>query len=139
MKMARSPSMAAGGCRKNLAKIEGLMTGRLAIPSAVVLFCFGGIVAVHGQGAEGPVGESLTFHLDAARPVAVPPRPWVGRVVGIPGPAGVEKSAGGGGIRSEEHTSELQSHSDLVCRLLLEKKKQKQNRKASDSRQLQVV
>src|SRR5437588_1620015 len=28
-----------------------------------------------------------------------------------------------GGRRSEEHTSELQSHSDLVCRLLLEKKK----------------
>src|SRR5438034_4915220 len=28
-------------------------------------------------------------------------------------------------IRSEEHTSELQSHSDLVCRLLLEKKKRK--------------
>src|SRR5438034_3388233 len=27
------------------------------------------------------------------------------------------------GDRSEEHTSELQSHSDLVCRLLLEKKK----------------
>src|SRR5215204_4716349 len=25
-------------------------------------------------------------------------------------------------LRSEEHTSELQSHSDLVCRLLLEKK-----------------
>src|SRR5437588_9233621 len=29
------------------------------------------------------------------------------------------------GSRSEEHTSELQSHSDLVCRLLLEKKKTK--------------
>src|SRR5438034_6680436 len=29
------------------------------------------------------------------------------------------------GTRSEEHTSELQSHSDLVCRLLLEKKKKK--------------
>ena len=29
--------------------------------------------------------------------------------------------------RSEEHTSELQSHSDLVCRLLLEKKKTKRN------------
>src|SRR5438034_6662576 len=28
--------------------------------------------------------------------------------------------------RSEEHTSELQSHSDLVCRLLLEKKKKLQ-------------
>src|SRR5438034_2711626 len=31
--------------------------------------------------------------------------------------------------RSEEHTSELQSHSDLVCRLLLEKKKTKNNNK----------
>src|SRR5436190_18608427 len=29
--------------------------------------------------------------------------------------------------RSEEHTSELQSHSDLVCRLLLEKKKKTNN------------
>src|SRR2546427_5103610 len=29
--------------------------------------------------------------------------------------------------RSEEHTSELQSQSNLVCRLLLEKKKKKQN------------
>src|SRR5215211_8468586 len=32
------------------------------------------------------------------------------------------------GRRSEEHTSELQSHSDLVCRLLLEKKKKNQIR-----------
>src|SRR5437588_13061006 len=31
--------------------------------------------------------------------------------------------------RSEEHTSELQSHSDLVCRLLLEKKKKKELKK----------
>src|SRR5436190_16004451 len=31
-------------------------------------------------------------------------------------------------FRSEEHTSELQSHSDLVCRLLLEKKKKKKNK-----------
>src|SRR2546427_6433275 len=30
--------------------------------------------------------------------------------------------------RSEEHTSELQSQSNLVCRLLLEKKKKKQKR-----------
>src|SRR2546430_8042648 len=30
---------------------------------------------------------------------------------------------GGLGVRSEEHTSELQSQSNLVCRLLLEKKK----------------
>src|SRR2546428_1583544 len=36
-------------------------------------------------------------------------------------------------LRSEEHTSELQSRSDLVCRLLLEKK----NRKHSDELKLQ--
>src|SRR5690242_21571527 len=46
-----------------------------------------------------------------------PPRPAqragrTHRVVGPPGPA----------VRSEEHTSELQSHGNLVCRLLLEKK-----------------
>src|SRR5947208_10619841 len=34
-----------------------------------------------------------------------------------------------GGIRSEEHTSELQSPDHLVCRLLLEKKKQKKTYK----------
>src|SRR5438034_4838856 len=34
--------------------------------------------------------------------------------------------------RSEEHTSELQSHSDLVCRLLLEKKKKKKNKLKRD-------
>src|SRR2546428_9540139 len=32
-----------------------------------------------------------------------------------------------GHVRSEEHTSELQSRSDLVCRLLLGKKKKQQN------------
>src|SRR2546422_8188178 len=34
-------------------------------------------------------------------------------------------SVGGSGVRSEEHTSELQSRLHLVCRLLLEKKKKK--------------
>src|SRR2546430_4796902 len=34
-------------------------------------------------------------------------------------------------VRSEEHTSELQSQSNLVCRLLLEKKKKKRHRRAS--------
>src|SRR5215204_7094449 len=42
-------------------------------------------------------------------------------------PAGPHQPVDGNGDRpdrrSEEHTSELQSHSDLVCRLLLEKKK----------------
>src|SRR5947207_7110084 len=41
--------------------------------------------------------------------------------LGVEGASGVSSAA----VlrRSEEHTSELQSHSDLVCRLLLEKKK----------------
>src|SRR5437773_3455574 len=44
------------------------------------------------------------------------------------------------GARSEEHTSELQSHHDLVCRLLLEKKKQKkQNITMQQSKQTQQL
>src|SRR5205085_11159488 len=41
--------------------------------------------------------------------------------------------------RSEEHTSELQSQSNLVCRLLLEKKKKKQiNKKYTNKKQIQL-
>src|SRR5260370_10486552 len=39
------------------------------------------------------------------------------------------------GSRSEEHTSELQSHLNLVCRLLLEKKKNQQPRHARPTSQ----
>src|SRR5205085_6684036 len=35
-------------------------------------------------------------------------------------------------VRSEEHTSELQSQSNLVCRLLLEKKKKKKQKKITN-------
>src|SRR5690242_21220415 len=51
---------------------------------------------------------------------AVEPRRQVGRDrdgIGVPGQDDP--------LRSEEHTSELQSHVNLVCRLLLEKKKKK--------------
>src|SRR5688572_32112943 len=52
------------------------------------------------------------------------------RARGTPAGAGLEGDLfplpadrrGGGRARSEEHTSELQSQSNLVCRLLLEKK-----------------
>src|SRR2546427_9350913 len=37
------------------------------------------------------------------------------------------RSCSSGSSRSEEHTSELQSQSNLVCRLLLEKKKKQQH------------
>src|SRR2546421_5604044 len=48
----------------------------------------------------------------------------------VPGFTGVISDLGGptaNMYRSEEHTSELQSRSDLVCRLLLEKKKKNKN------------
>src|SRR5438132_4939073 len=38
--------------------------------------------------------------------------------------------------RSEEHTSELQSHSDLVCRLLLEKKKTNEYREVKPANEM---
>src|SRR5690242_20930169 len=40
-------------------------------------------------------------------------------------PEGMGRRVPGAAARSEEHTSELQSHVNLVCRLLLEKKKNK--------------
>src|SRR2546427_4766830 len=49
--------------------------------------------------------------------------PEVGRPLAPWPPA--RRARGGHGARSEEHTSELQSQSNLVCRLLLEKKKKK--------------
>src|SRR5438132_8692421 len=51
------------------------------------------------------VARGLSFGLELAH----------ARLDGLQAPWGDE-------VRSEEHTSELQSHSDLVCRLLLEKK-----------------
>src|SRR5437588_4487501 len=49
--------------------------------------------------------------------------------LGIKNLTGPNKEADISELRSEEHTSELQSHSDLVCRLLLEKKKKQQTTK----------
>src|SRR2546427_5433790 len=46
-------------------------------------------------------------------------------LLGARGPAGGAGGVANRGVRSEEHTSELQSQSNLVCRLLLEKKKKK--------------
>src|SRR5438046_5687845 len=41
--------------------------------------------------------------------------------------------------RSEEHTSELQSLTNLVCRLLLEKKKKKKKKKESDNKNTNIT
>src|SRR6185312_7988953 len=63
--------------------------------------------------------EIYTLSLHDALPISG--RDRVGRRAGPPDdPPGGRQ--GGGHRRSEEHTSELQSRSELVCRLLLEKK-----------------
>src|SRR2546421_9729785 len=53
-------------------------------------------------------------------------QPGEGDGFGRVGGGGIPQSRQEGDDRSEEHTSELQSRSDLVCRLLLEKKKKKE-------------
>src|SRR5437868_10428567 len=54
-------------------------------------------------------------------------RRWSGRTRGCccAGPSSVWRNSSLAFVRSEEHTSELQSRFDLVCRLLLEKKNNK--------------
>src|SRR5439155_13473420 len=51
---------------------------------------------------------------------------------GIPKSIARKSSAGRAEMRSEEHTSELQSRGHLVCRLLLEKKKKSKLRQESE-------
>src|SRR5256712_2206325 len=60
-----------------------------------------------------------------------PPATLNENVLGVYALARASRSAARG--RSEEHTSELQSRSDIVCRLLLEKKKKKAMTHAASS------
>src|SRR6266496_5895977 len=59
--------------------------------------------------------EIYTLSLHDALPISPMPAPWAARNSGTSPQARAS-------FRSEEHTSELQSRRDLVCRLLLEKK-----------------
>src|SRR5215211_9223755 len=74
--------------------------------------------------------EIYTLSLHDALPIST--RPSVASlnaasVCGIPLTCAKPRVRSDDPLRSEEHTSELQSHSDLVCRLLLEKKKKQKN------------
>src|SRR5438034_6462693 len=59
---------------------------------------------------------SVTVTLEGSLPVGSAPQP---ATIALPSPTRFAETV----FRSEEHTSELQSHSEIVCRLLLEKKK----------------
>src|SRR5438034_3224020 len=79
--------------------------------------------------------EIYTLSLHDALPISA--SPWA---TSLPAPGGgspTRRWLSSRGVRSEEHTSELQSHSDLVCRLLLEKKKKKKQRKNKIKKQEQ--
>src|SRR5688572_31040606 len=69
--------------------------------------------------------EIYTLSLHDALPIL---SSWSARSARAPRPPGARPASAARCARSEEHTSELQSQSNLVCRLLLEKKKKK-NRK----------
>src|SRR2546430_13642302 len=65
--------------------------------------------------------EIYPLPLHAALPISPPPERPIPRA---PPPRRSRSAVGASqSVRSEEHTSELQSQSNLVCRLLLEKKK----------------
>src|SRR5260370_19142553 len=65
--------------------------------------------------------EIYTLSLHDALPIYPGRRPGGGRLRRRRRPEPLPRA--GAVVRSEEHTSELQSHLNLVCRLLLEKKK----------------
>src|SRR5207247_9916509 len=80
---------------------------RLLPPPRSTLFPYTTLFRSRGQGRRGPGRIHLPLRRDPDR---------------------------GSGRRSEEHTSELQSRVDLVCRLLLEKKKYEKIKDSAESR-----
>src|SRR5438034_165277 len=103
-----TPSLARlVGPEKSLAKLDSVTT----LPTVI-------------SSVSGPFFQTVPIDTTPLGVVRISPKAvrMAGEVTAI-----IERSIGGVPIttRSEEHTSELQSHSDLVCRLLLEKKKSK--------------
>src|SRR3712207_7879782 len=76
-------------------------------------------------GLGGKTAEEARAVAAAPADARLPARPAVGRALDAPGVSGDRQ-------RSEEHTSELQSRQYLVCRLLLEKKKNFKQRRRTE-------
>src|SRR5229473_5286829 len=96
------------GLRAHMIRVYNYMTGGLALTGIVAWLAYlaagGDAISVSGNSISGltPFGQAIFSG----------PLMWVLLLVPL-------------GLRSEEHTSELQSLAYLVCRLLLEKKKKK--------------
>src|SRR5687768_18276991 len=85
-------------------------------PTEIYTLSLHDALPICGRGCRGRAGAAVR----GRPPAAGLPRPLrTGRARRPPRPGGRRRS------RSEEHTSELQSRLHLVCRLLLEKKKNK--------------
>src|SRR5206468_9549818 len=93
----------------------------LSLHDALPIYQLGALLELHpvDVGASGEVrvlGQQVhRIHLELGGQVV---QRGVAQIAGLL----MVRSAPGASARSEEHTSELQSRSDLVCRLLLEKK-----------------
>src|SRR2546422_1796081 len=81
--------------------------------------------------SRGPRRQPRRRCLPPARPAQMEASARAGTSAGPEGPAR-ERRSRARPPRSEEHTSELQSRLHLVCRLLLEKKKNKSNKQYKD-------
>src|SRR2546422_4809347 len=98
----------------------------VVITGAGRAFCAGGDLALLGKGRETGATKELEPLLRAGMQIVLKmrtmPQPVIAAVNGAAAGAGMNVALAAD--RSEEHTSELQSRLHLVCRLLLEKKKQ---------------
>src|SRR5260370_18717981 len=83
---------------------------------------YGNILAIEPNGTGLRMLTTLTTGRDAD-PAWSPKGDQIFFDVEFPVGVGQKKATSSNVFRSEEHTSELQSHLNLVCRLLLEKKK----------------
>src|SRR5206468_12837354 len=94
--------------------------------ASAFMFCFALIFLVFCFN-DTPTTEIYTLSLHDALPISESEGLFITFIDEMHTLVGAGKAEGsmdaGNMLRSEEHTSELQSRSDLVCRLLLEKKK----------------
>src|SRR5260370_10425942 len=120
IRLAMQRSSFPGLAGRSVSCAAAVRKARLPLPRPAyptVKQAFPAAARLRGRGCAA-AGDIVTCASPAAR--TTPPRAVWMPPTERDGPGGIQTARGG---RSEEHTSELQSHLNLVCRLLLEKKK----------------